>query len=118
MTRRVVCILAVAAVAWLAAAPSLYSQAKLDATTGLSRIEGAVTAVDKDKNIITVRQAGRRNVTWAIAYTPETTFTLRNTDAKLESVKVGSQVICLGKFLEPEKEKTKMTATRVEVRSK
>ncbi len=58
MTRRVVCILAVAADAWLAAAPSLYSQAKVETKSGLYRIEGVVLSINKEKAVISVKQAG------------------------------------------------------------
>jgi hypothetical protein len=111
-------VLALAAVSSLVMLTNAYSQAKLDPKTGLSRIEGSVLAIDKDKAVIKVKQAGSKNVTWDIAYTAETTFTAHNKDAKLDTVVVGAQVICLGKFADPDKEKTRMTAARIDVRSK
>lgn len=118
MRHRTVGILALAAVASLALVTTLYSQAKQDPNTGLYRIEGVVQAIDAEKAVITVKDAGTDNVTWHVAHTKETAFTWRNEDAKLDTVQVGRHVICLGKFADPEKEKTKLTATRIEVRTK
>jgi hypothetical protein len=118
MKGRIVGILALVAVSSLALVASLHSQAKLDSKTGLYRIEGSVTAIDKDKAVITVKEASSANITWSVMYTKDTVFTLRNTDAKIDAVEVGRQVVCLGKIPDPEKAKTHMTAVRVEVRTK
>jgi len=118
MKLRIAGTLALAAVSSLALVTSLYGQAKKDPQTGLYRIEGSVTAIDKEKAVITVKEASSVNVTWSVAYVPETTFTAHNKDAKLDAVMVGAQVICIGKIPDPEKEKTHLTATRIDVRSK
>lgn len=116
MNRRISGILALVVVSSLALATSLYSQAKQDPKTGLWRVEGAITAVDSAKSILTVKQAGHANVTWSVAYGNGTTFTWQNADAKVEDAKVGRQVICIGKIVDPEKAKTHLAATRVEIR--
>lgn len=114
MNHRLVSIVAAAAVT-LASAPSLYSQAKLETKSGLYRIEGVVLSIDREKAVISVKQAGSRNISWPVVYTPQTSFTAGNEDAALDAVRVGSQVICLGKYEEPQA-KTRMTAVRIEVR--
>ena len=116
MKRRISGILAFVVVSSLALATSLYSQAKQDPQTGLWRVEGAITAVDSAKSVITVKQAGHANVTWSVAYAKDTVFTWQNADAKVEDAKVGRQVICIGKIEDPAKAKTHLTATRVEIR--
>lgn len=118
MKHRIVGILALAAVSSLVVAPTLHSQAKLDAQSGLYRIEGSVTALDKEKMLITVKEASSANVSWSVAYDKDTAFTLRNDPAKIDEVQVGRQVVCLGKIADPEKAKTHLKAVRVEVRTK
>jgi hypothetical protein len=118
MNRRIAGTLALAVVSSLALVASLYSQAKKDPQTGLYRIEGSVTAIDKEKAVITVKEASSANVTWSVAYLPETVFTAHNKDAKLDAVMVGAQVICIGKIPDPDKAKTHLSATRIDVRSK
>jgi len=108
--------LALVALSSLALVGTLRGQARQDSKSGLYRIEGVVTAIDKEKLVITVKQAGRANVTWRVQYSQGTAFTWRNEDAKLDDVKVGRQVICLGKIPDPEKEKTHISAVRVDVR--
>jgi hypothetical protein len=118
MKGRTAGILALVAVASLALVASVHSQAKQDPKTGLYRIEGSVTAIDKEKTLITVKEASSANVTWSVMYTKDTAFTLRNDPAKVEAVEVGRQVVVLGKIPDPEKAKTHLTAVRVEVRTK
>jgi len=118
MKGRIVGVLALAAVSSLVLVADLHSQAKLDSKTGLYRIEGSVLSIDKEKSTITVKEASSANVTWTVVHTKDTTFTQRNEDAKIDAVQVGRQVICLGKFADPEKEKTRMTAVRIEIRTK
>ena len=118
MKGKVAGILALVAVSSLTLVASLHSQAKVDPKTGLYRIEGSVTAIDKEKTLITVKEASSANVTWSVMYTKDTAFTLRNDDAKIDAVEVGRQVVCLGKIPDPEKAKTHLTAVRVEVRTK
>jgi hypothetical protein len=118
MKGRVAAVLALAAVVSLALVADLHSQAKKDPKTGLYRIEGSVLSIDTDKSVITVKQAGQRNVTWSVAYTKDTAVTHRNEGTKIDDVKVGRQVICLGKIDDPEKAKTHLTAVRIDVRTK
>jgi hypothetical protein len=117
MKGRVAGVLALVAIVSLALVASLQAQAKPDPKTGLYRIEGSVTAIDKEKTLITVKEASSANITWSVMYTKDTAFTLRNDPAKIEAVEVGRQVVCLGKIPDPEKAKTHMTAVRVEVRT-
>ncbi len=114
MNHRLIGIMA-AAVVTLASAPSLYSQAKVETKSGLYRIEGVVLSINTEKAVISVKQAGSRNVSWPVAYTPQTSFTAGNDDATLDAVRVGSQVICLGKYDDPQA-KMRMSAVRIEVR--
>jgi hypothetical protein len=64
----------------------------------------------------TIRQKGTTSQEWTIVYTPTTAFTFRNEKATLDTVKESLRVICLGKFAS-EKEKTKLTAERIDVRT-
>ena len=118
MKGRVAGVLALVAIVSLALVASVQSQAKKDPKTGLYRIEGSVTAIDKDKALITVKEASSLNVSWAVTYDKDTAFTLRNDPAKVDAVEVGHQVVVLGKIPDPEKAKTHVTAVRVEVRTK
>ena len=94
--------------------PVLNAQAKKDAKTGLDRLEGTITGVDKDKSTLTVRQrSGNSNVVWTIAWTADTKFTYRNEASTVDDLKDGRRVIVLGKFGEG----SKMTAERIDVRS-
>jgi ABC-type transport system involved in cytochrome bd biosynthesis fused ATPase/permease subunit len=93
---------------------SVQAQARKDAATKLDRIDGTVTDVRTDKSEFMVRQSKTNNVVWTIAFTADTKFTYRNAEAKVEDVKTGRRVICLGKF---GTEKSTMTAARVDVRS-
>jgi hypothetical protein len=102
-------------VAMVGLAPSLQAQAKKDKATGLDRIEGTVTDVRADKSEILVRQHETANVIWTVAYTPETKFTYQNAEAKLDEVKAGRYVICLGTF--GKDAKSQMNAQRVEIRA-
>lgn len=118
MKGRIAGTLALAVVSSLALVTSLHGQAKKDPKTGLYRIEGSVTAIDKEKAVVTVKEASSANVTWSVAYLPETAFTAHNKDAKLDAVTVGAQVICIGKIPDPDKAKTHLAASRIDVRSK
>ncbi len=113
MKRGITLMLVVALVASIVLVPGLYAQAKKDPKTGLDRLEGLVTGVNKDKSTIMVRQSGSTNVVWTISYTADTKFTYRNEAGSLDEVKDGRRVIVLGKF----EEDNMMTASRVDVRS-
>ena len=114
MKRSISCVLVMGLVGLLVLAPGVYAQATKDAKSGLDRIEGYVVSIDKDKSALTVRQKSGTNVTWKIVYNADTKFTYRNSPSKVDEVKDGRRVICLGKF----DEKTTMTATRIDVRTK
>lgn len=62
----------------------------------LIRVSGQVKAIFKEKSSfdITISNSGASRT---IYYTPETSFTIRNGPGKLEDLKVGLRVICLGK---------------------
>ncbi len=114
MRRDITLMLVVVLVASIVLVPGLSAQAKKDPKTGLDRLEGFVTSVDKDKSTIMVRQSGSTSiVAWTIAYTADTKFTYRNEAGSLDDVKEGRRVIVLGKFGEG----TKMTADRIDVRT-
>jgi hypothetical protein len=118
MKHRLAGMLALAVVVSLVLTPMVQAQAKQDPKTGLFRIEGSVTAINTDKATITVKEASSVNITWTVAYDKDTAYTVMNADGKLDDVKVGQQVICLGKIPDPEKAKTHLTAVRIEVRKK
>ncbi len=87
---------------------------KTDTATKEDRIEGYVLELNKDKSEFTVRQSKSLNVQWTVVYTPDTKFSFRNTAAKIDEVQKGRRVICMGSF---GTEKTRLTATRVDVRT-
>jgi hypothetical protein len=115
MKRCIAGILAVALVS-LGLAAGAYAQAKKDEATGLDRLEGYVIGIDKAKSEIRIRQRGTTSQEWTIGYTPTTAFTYRNEKGSLDNVKENLRVIVLGKF-GTEKEKTKLTAERIDVRT-
>ena len=114
MRKSIAWVLLIGLVVSLGLVADAQAQAKKDAASGLDRIEGTVTEVHVDKSEILVKQSGSTNLVWTIAYTPETTFGYRNAAAKVDEVKKGRRVICLGTF---GTEKSRMTATRIDVRS-
>jgi hypothetical protein len=114
MKKGIACMLLAGLVVSVGLVAGARAQAKKDAATKLDRIEGTVTDVQKDKSEFMVRQSKTMNVVWTISYTPETKFTYRNENAKLEDLQVGRRVVCLGTF---GNEKARMAALRVDVRS-
>jgi hypothetical protein len=90
------------------------AQAKKDSKTGLDRIDGIIMDVNKDKSEISVKQSKTTNIIWTIVYTPDTKFTYRNVEAKIDEVQKTRHVICLGTF---SSNKARMTAARIDVRS-
>ena len=111
------CVSALVAVVSLALVASLHAQAKKDPKTGLYRIEGSVEALHKDKSQVTVKEHSSINVTWSVSYTKDTAFTWGNKDGKADDVKVGEQVVVLGKIPDPGKP-THLEAVRFEIRSR
>jgi len=89
----------------------LYAQVKKDSKTGLDRIEGTIQSMNKDKSTLSIVQTGTR-ATWQVVYNDQTKFTRRNEPAKLEDLKDGQRVICLGKY-----EKDQLTASRIDIRT-
>jgi len=114
MRRGISCVLVLGLVCLLVLVPGLYAQATKDAKTGLDRIEGTVTSIDKDKSSLVIRQKSGTNVTWNIVYNADTKFTYRNSPSTMDEVKEGRRLICLGKF----DGKSTMTAARIDVRTK
>ena len=114
MRKSIAWMLSVGLVVSLGLVAGAQAQAKKDAASGLDRVEGTVNEVRADKSEILVKQSGSTNLVWTIAYTPETKFSYRNADAKVDEVQKGRRVICLGTF---GTEKSRMTATRIDVRS-
>jgi len=89
----------------------LYAQVKKDSKTGLDRIEGTIQSMSKDKNTLSIVQTGSR-ATWKVVYNDQTKFTMRNAPAKLDDLKDGQRVICLGKY-----EKDELVASRIDIRT-
>ena len=114
MKRSISCVLVVGLVCLLVLAPGLLAQATKDAKTGLDRVEGYVTSIDKDKSAVSIRQKSGTNVVWKIVYNADTKFTYRNSPSSVDEVKDGRRVICLGKF----DDKSTMTASRIDIRTK
>jgi len=114
MKRSISCMLMMGLVCALVLAPGLYAQATKDTKTKLDRIEGTITSMDKAKSTISVRQKSGTNIIWQIAYTAGTKFTYRNAPSSIDELKDGRRVICLGKF----DDKSKMTASRIDIRTK
>ncbi len=114
MKRSISCLLVMGLVSLLVLVPGIYAQASKDAKSGLDRIEGYVVTVDKDKSSLTVRQKSGTNIVWKVVYNADTKFTYRNAPSKVDEVKDGRRVICLGKF----DDKTTLTAARIDVRTK
>ena len=116
MKRSILAVLVLGVVVSLVMATPLLAQAKKDPESGFYRIEGAVQAVEKDKMQILVKEASSANVVWSVSYNDETSFTARNKKSSLDAVETGQHVIVLGKFEDPEKQTTRMTAVRVDIR--
>ncbi len=75
------------------------------------RLDGRVVMVNKDTSTITVRDR-RTNAQRQVVYDASTRFTFRNKEGKLDDVKDGIRVICLGKF----DDKARLMASRVDIR--
>jgi Cu/Ag efflux protein CusF len=73
------------------------------------RLSGRVQMISKDTSTITLRKG---TVDRHVVYNDTTKFTMRNKPAKLEDLKEGRRVICLGKF----DEKTRLVATHIDIR--
>ncbi len=114
MRRSISCVLVMGLVCMLVLVPALSAQAKKDAKTGLDRIEGYITSIDKNTSTVIVRQKSGTNITWKIVYNASTKFTYRNAPSTVDEVKQDRRVICLGKF----DDKSTMTAARIDVRTK
>jgi len=113
MKPRITLVLVMMLVCAIVLVPVLNAQAKKDAKTGLDRIEGTITGVDKDKSTLSVRQSGSSNIVWTMTWTANTKFTYRNEASTVDDLKDGRRVIVLGKFGEG----NKMAAERIDVRS-
>ena len=109
MKRGVVAVLAVGLT--LALVVGVYAQMKKDTETGLDRIEGIVSNLDKAKSTLTVTQRSTQ-APWKVTYTDQTKFTKRNEAAKLDDLKDGLRVIVLGKYAD-----NVMTASRIDMRT-
>jgi hypothetical protein len=114
MKRGISCVLVAGLVCLLVLVPGLYAQATKDAKTGLDKIEGTVTSIDKAKSTMSIRQKSGTSIMWNIVYNADTKFTYRNSPSTVDEVKDGRRVICLGKF----DDKTTMTAARIDIRTK
>jgi hypothetical protein len=113
MRKSIAWVLLVGLVVALAFVPGAQAQAKKDPATNEDRIDGTVTDVNKEKSEISVKQSKTTNLVWTVAYTPATTFSVRNKVATIDKLEKGQKVICLGSF---GTEKSRMTATRIDVR--
>jgi Cu/Ag efflux protein CusF len=98
----------VLSLALLAQAPAKEKKAK--AAPKEDRVSGTVRMISKDTSTITVRKGSMDH---QVVYSNETKYTKRNKPAKMEDVKEGVRVICLGKY----DEKHRLVANRIDVRS-
>ena len=81
-------------------------------STKQNRLSGTVHTVDKDASTIIIRKGA---VQRRVVYNAETKFTIQNKPGgSIDDVIVGRRVICLGTF----NDKTRLVATRVDVRAK
>jgi hypothetical protein len=76
------------------------------------RLTGTIHRVNKDASTIIIRNGADQR---KVVYNAETKFTFQNKPgASIDDVIVGRRAICLGTF----NDKTQLTATRVDVRTK
>jgi len=80
-------------------------------STKEERLSGTVHAIDKDTSSIIIRKGP---VQRRVVYNAETKFTMQNKAGSIDDVIAGRQVICIGSF----NDKSRLLATRVEVRSR
>jgi Cu/Ag efflux protein CusF len=92
----------------LAQAPAKEKKAK--AAPKEDRVSGTIRMINKDTSTITVR---KDNMDHQVVYSVDTKYTKRNKPGKIEDVKEGVRVICLGKF----DEKKRLVASRIDVRT-
>jgi len=75
-------------------------------------LTGTVHRIDKDTSTIIIRKGADQR---KVVYNTETKFTFQNKPgASIDDVIVGRRAICLGTF----SDKTQLTATRVDLRTK
>ena len=76
------------------------------------RLTGTIHRIDRDASTIIIRKGADQH---KVVYNAETKFTFQNKPgASIDDVIVGRRAICLGTF----NDKTQLTATRVDVRTK
>src|SRR6266436_6726938 len=81
-------------------------------STKEDRLTGTIHRIDKDTSTIIIRKGA---VQRKVVYNDETKFTIQNKPGgSIDDVIVGRRVICLGKF----NDKTRLVATRIDVRAK
>ena len=81
-------------------------------STKEDRLTGTVHRIDKDTSTIIIRKGADQR---KVVYNTETRFTFQNRPgASIDDVIVGRRAICLGTF----SDKTQLTATHVELRTK
>ncbi len=88
----------------------IYAQVKIDAKTGMDRIEGSILSINKDKSTMNVAQGGDARTTWKVRYNDQTHFTLNYKPAKQDDLRNGQRITVLGKF-----EKNVLTAVRIDL---
>ena len=81
------------------------------AATKLARVEGNVHMIDKASKTVTVQVRGKTEQKQVI-YSDSTSFTYRNKPAKMDDLKDGRHVICLGDY----NDKLQLIAKRIDVR--
>ena len=77
----------------------------------LTRVEGNVQSIDTASKTVTVRLRGKTN-TVPVLFSDKTLFTFRNKAGKVDQVKDGVHVICLGTY----NDKQELIASRIDVR--
>jgi hypothetical protein len=87
------------------------AQQKDEKSASEVRVEGNVHMIDIKTKTVTVRLTGKPDRR-EVVYSDTTAFTFRNKPSKLEEVKEGRRVICVGKL----NDKNQLVAKQIEVR--
>jgi hypothetical protein len=81
-------------------------------STKEDRLTGTIHRIDKDASTIIIRKGADQR---KVVYNAETKFTVQNKPGgSIDDVIVGRRAICVGTFID----KTQLTATRVDVRTR
>ena len=110
--RRKELISLLASVCLLLSLAALASAADQRTSVKEGRLTGTIHRIDKDASTIVIRKGADQR---QVVYNAETKFTFQNKPgASIDDVIVGRRAICVGTFID----KTQLTATRVDVRTR